>query len=225
MVTQVKTLEFTSLGDYVKDHQYNVSPSTLDEKGWSLADERTSALFAKIKATGVPLKEYVGGKIYRGVLTGLNEAFVIDKATQERLIAEDPRSTELIKPFLAGRDLKRYQTLAFDKYLIFTRHGVNIKDYPAIEQYLHQYKEKLMPKPRDWKGDGWNGRKPGAYQWYEVQDTIDYYDEFEKPKIVYAEIATKGQFTLDSNSYFYDTTAYIMGSDSKYLLGILNSRL
>jgi hypothetical protein len=127
MVTQVKTLEFTSLGNYVKDHQYNVSPSTLDENGWSLADERSSSLFAKIKARGVPLKEYVGGKIYRGVLTGLNEAFVVDKATQERLIAEDPRSAELIKPFLAGRDLKRYQTLAFDKYLIFTRHGVNIK--------------------------------------------------------------------------------------------------
>jgi type I restriction-modification system DNA methylase subunit len=139
-VTQVKTLEFTSLSNYVKDHQYNVSRSTLDDNGWSLDDEKTSALLAKIKAKGVPLKEYVGGKIYRGVLTGLNEAFVIDKTTRERLIAEDAKSEELIKPFLAGRDIKRYQTRAFEKYLIFTRHGVNIKDYPAIERHLHQYK-------------------------------------------------------------------------------------
>jgi len=123
MVTQVKTLEFTSLGDYVKDHQYNVSLSTLDEKGWSLDNERTSTLFAKIKARGVPLKEYVGGKIYRGVLTGLNEAFVIDKTTRERLIDEDARSAELIKPFLAGRDIKRYELPANDKYLILMPRG------------------------------------------------------------------------------------------------------
>jgi type II restriction/modification system DNA methylase subunit YeeA len=204
MVTQVKTLEFTSLGDYVKDHQYNVSPSTLDEKGWSLADERTSALFAKIKAMGVPLKEYVGGKIYYGIKTGLNEAFVIDKATKERLIAEDARSEELIKPFLAGREIKRYELPTNDKYLIlmprgWTREKSNDskdafgwlrQNYPAIANHLLPFAEAAQKR-----------YDKGEY-WWELR-ACDYYDEFEKPKIVYAEIATKGQFTLDSNEDSY----------------------
>ena len=108
-VTQVKTLDFQNLGDYVKENHYSVNQSALDDNGWSLADENTQALLGKINSKGVPLSEYVSGKIYYGIKTGLNEAFVIDKATRERLIAEDPRSAELIKPFLAGRDIKRYR--------------------------------------------------------------------------------------------------------------------
>ena len=84
-----------------------------------------------------------------------------------------------------------------------------------------------MPRPKDWQGDKWEGRKPGAYQWYEIQDTIDYYEEFEKPKIVYAEIASRGQFTLDKDNKYYDTTAYIISCNDNlmYLIGLLNSKL
>ena len=108
-VTQVKTLNFQSLNDYVKENHYSVNQLALDDNGWSLTNEGTQALLDKLKGAGVPLGEYVSGKIYRGVLTGLNEAFVIDAQTRERLIAEDPKSLELIKPFLAGRDIKRYE--------------------------------------------------------------------------------------------------------------------
>jgi type II restriction/modification system DNA methylase subunit YeeA len=226
-VTQVKTLDFHNLSDYVKENHYSVNQATLDDSGWSLADEKTLSLLNKIKAKGVPLGEYVQGKIYYGIKTGLNEAFVIDKATRARLIAEDAKSAELIKPFLAGRDIKRYEQPKSDKYLIFTRHGVNIDDYAAIKEHLGQFKNRLMPKPKDWNGKEWNGRKPGHYQWYEIQDKIDYYLEFEKPKIVYAEIASRGQFTLEMDNCYYDTTAYIISSnnDLTYLIGLLNSRL
>ena len=78
-VTQVKTLDFQNLSDYVKENHYSVNQLALDDKGWSLADERTQALLTRLKASGVPLSEYVSGKIYRGILTGLNEAFVIDE--------------------------------------------------------------------------------------------------------------------------------------------------
>jgi len=224
-VTQVETLEFSDLGAYVEEHQYAVNQDELDDGGWALVDEQTRAVLDKLRKTGIPLGEYVDGKIYRGVLTGLNEAFVINSSTRDKLIAEDPKSAELIKPFLAGRDIKRYQLLQTDKHLIFTRIGVNIKEYLAIESYLKQFKEKLMPKPKDWSGEKWQGRKPGSYKWYEIQDSIDYYIEFEKTKIIYAEIAAKGQFTLDLDCYYSDTTSYIIGSDSRYLLGILNSKL
>ncbi len=84
---------------------------------------------------------------------------------------------------------------------------------------------ELTPKPKEWKGKDWKGRKPGNYKWYEIQDTIDYYEQFENPKIIYPEISINGQFTLDKNKFYSKTTTYIIGTDSLFLLGILNSKV
>ena len=224
-VTQVKTLSFESLESYIHDNHYTISHASLDNGGWSLSDDRTQTLLDKLKAKGVPLGEYVQGKIYRGVKTGLNEAFVIDEETKTRLIAEDPKSAELIKPFLAGRDIKRYQAPISDKYLIFTRRGINIQEYPAIEKHLLQFKERLMPKPKDWQGSVWKGRKGGAYKWYEIQDTIDYYKEFEREKILCPEIANGARFTLDTDGFYANNKIFLMPGAPRYLLGLLNSKL
>ena len=225
-MTRVTTLDFNNLKAYVGEHRYEVEQTTLNDDGWSLVDKPTQELLNRLCKTGVPLGDYVQGKIYYGIKTGLNEAFVIDSKTRDRLIAEDPKSSEIIKPFLAGRDIKRYQPLHSDQYLIFTRRGINIKDYPAIEAYLLSFKDRLMPKPKDWKGQNWKGRKPGAYEWYEIQDTIDYYAEFEKPKIVLPDISMRGNFMLDDMGGFScANTAYLICSASRYLLGVLNSSL
>ena len=226
--TQVKTLNFNDLGEYVNENGYKVNQLTLDDSGWSLADEATQALLDKLKGKGVPLGEYVGGKIYRGILTGLNEAFVIDAQTRERLIAEDPKSEELIKPFLAGRDIKRYQQPVNDKYLILIPRGwtreksSNAKDalgwlkgnYPSVANHLLPFAQAAGKR-----------YDKGEY-WWELR-ACDYYNEFEKQKIVYAEIASKGQFTLDNGYKYYDTTAYIISCDDDlmYLIGLLNSKL
>lgn len=221
----VQTLDFPDgLHAYLHEHEFEVQVSGLQDSGWTLSNQAVQQLLDKLRQAGKPLGEYVEGKIYRGVLTGLNEAFVIDAATRERLIAEDPKSAEVIKPFLAGRDIKRYQAPKSDKYLIFTRRGIQIEEYPAILNYLTAFKERLTPKPKDWKGD-WAGRKEGTYKWYEIQDSVDYWREFEKPKIQFAEIAINCQFNIDTFDQFCDTTAYILGSDSYFLLGILNSKL
>ncbi len=223
---QVETLDYPDLTGYVKAHSYLVNQAALDDGGWSLADEGTQRLLLKIKGAGVPLGEYVEGKIYRGILTGLNAAFVIDEATRERLIAEDPRSAEVIKPFLAGRDVKRYLTPDPAKFLILfekgwtDRHAGSVSDkwdwlkdtYPAITSHLELFSEK--GERRYDKGD----------YWWELR-ACDYYQEFERPKIMYAEIATRGQFTIDDGNHYSDTTSYIIGSNSPYLVGILNSRL
>jgi hypothetical protein len=195
-VTQAKTLDFQDLGEYVREDRYSVNQNALDDEGWSLADERTQALINKLCENGLALDDYVGTEVHYGIKTGLNEAFVIDGQTRETLIAENPKSLELIRPFLAGREIKRYQLPVAEMYLIFTRHGVNIDEYPAIKQYLVQFKDRLMPRPKDWKGGEWAGRKPGAYQWYEIQDTVDYYLEFEKPKIMYLVFQVKPAFTF-----------------------------
>lgn len=88
-----------------------------------------------------------------------------------------------------------------------------------------KYKDQLEPRPKDVPSIDWDGRKPGSYEWYEIQDTIDYYEEFEKQKIIWAEIATHSQFTLDADNLYLDTTGFMMQSKSKSLLGILNSKL
>ncbi|MBL0036295.1 MAG: Eco57I restriction-modification methylase domain-containing protein [Flavobacteriales bacterium] len=223
-VCEVKTLDFERLGDYVKANTRKLDQGGLDDSGWSLASVAEQKLYKKLMGMGTPLGEYVGGKIYRGVLTGLNEAFVIDADTRRSLIKADKRSAELIKPFLAGRDIKRYQSPTTDKYLIFTRRGIDIDRYPAIKAHLGAFKKQLMPKPKDHKGD-WGGRKPGPYKWYEAQDTVAYYEEFDKPKIMWAEIALRGQFVLEPGSLYLDTTAFFIPSNELWLLGVLNSKL
>ena len=181
-----KTLDFQSLEEYVKDNFDIVQKSSLDDGGWNLAGEKEQKLLKKIQNAGVPFGEYVKGKVYRGVLTGLNEAFIIDKATRDRLIEEDKRSAEIIKPFLAGRDIKRYEPPKSGKYLIlfprgFTnRRGNNPKNawrwlqenYPAIADHLEPFKTKA--EKRADKGEFW----------WELR-ACDYYEEFEKNKIIF----------------------------------------
>jgi hypothetical protein len=222
-VTKVTTLHFENLHDYVKDNSFPIVRASLDDNGWALVSEKSQLLMNKIQSLGIPLVDYVKGKIYRGVLTGLNKAFVIDAETRDRLIEEDVKSEEVIKPFLLGKDIKRYEPLKKGRFLIFTRRGIDINQYPAIKEYLSAFREKLIPKPKDWKGDNWKGRKPGSYKWYEIQDAIDYYAEFEKPKIIYPNICKKPEFTFDESSFYTNQKCFIIPSLDKYLLGILNS--
>ena len=224
-VTKASTLKFPSLDEYVRDNQYQVNQKTLSDKGWALTDQRTYKLLQKIISKGIPLGKYVGEKIYRGVLTGLNKAFVIDEEAKKRLIKKDPKSAELIKSFLIGRDIKKYQRAESNTYLIFARRGINIKKFPSISNYLSQFKYQLMPRPTNWKGAKWPGRKPGRYKWYEIQDSVDYYKDFEKPKIIWGNLCIESPFTLDLNGYYINAPSCFIASGDLYLLGLINSSL
>jgi hypothetical protein len=221
----VKRLADLDIEALVRTEGMEVAFSSLTDSGWTLTGGAEQRLLEKLRKTGTPLGEYVGGKIYRGILTGLNEAFVIDAATRERLIAQDPKSAEIIKPFLLGRDVKRYRPLLNKHYLIFTRRDVDIKAYPAIEEYLGRFKEQLTPKPKDGTGGSGPGRKPGAYQWYEIQDTVDYWKEFEKPKIIIPAIVQKGSYAFDAEGFYSNDKTTIIAMDDLYLLGLLNSKV
>jgi hypothetical protein len=224
-VTIVKALSFHSLSEYVASNFSLLDQTKFSDEGWSLSDSNVQNLFSKLSQNSISLNKFVNGKIFRGVLTGLNEAFVIDSITREKLISEDPKSAEIIKPFLAGRDIKRFKINWQNKYLIFTRHGIEIKKYPAIYKYLSQYKERLMPKPKNFTGTNWIGRKPGSYQWYEIQDSIDYYQEFEKPKIIYPNICKQPEFSVDTGNFYSNQKSFIISFFDLYLLGILNSKI
>jgi predicted type IV restriction endonuclease len=226
VAANVNTLSFPNLNDYMKNHSFQVNPKYLNDSGWALSDEKNQLLLNKLKSVGKPFREYIKNKIYIGLKTGLNKAFVIDFKTRKKIISEDPKSVELIKPILFGREIKRYQFPQERKYLILIPKGWTKKQYkeqkdawawfkkkyPVIADYLFPYAEEA--KKRTDKGD----------YWWELR-ACDYYEEFKKTKIIYSEIATKGQFTLDKSLMFCDMTAYILGTDSNYLLGILNSKL
>lgn len=190
----------------------------LSEEGWSLQSVEVLRLLEKIRNAGTPLGELVEGRFYRGVLTGFNEAFIIDEARRQELIAADPKSEEIIKPFLRGKDVKRWRVDWAGLYLIFTRRGININKYPAIKAHLAPYKNRLMPGVE-------GGRKPGPYEWYEIQDSIAYYEEFEKPKIVYPDICEKPEFSFDESGAFLANTLYLLPTENYSMVGLLNSSL
>ncbi len=225
-VANINTLDFANLTDYVQTISKTIDKTQLSNTNWQLSSNTEQQLLNKIKQLSQPLKEFVNGEIYRGVLTGLNEAFIINEATRNNLIAQDKNSANIIKPFLAGKDLKRYQTPTANKYLIFTRRGIDILQYPAILNYLTAFKERLMPKPKDYTGDKWQGRKEGKYKWYEIQDAVDYYEKFEKPKIMWPGISAEiTAFAFDEQNLYGNDNTHLIITSSKFVLGLLNSKL
>jgi len=221
----IPDLNFPDLSQYTCNLEFEVDLSALSDNRWLLVNVREQELIKKLSLIGTTLSKYAGGSIYRGVVTGLNDAFVIDAETREKLIREHTSSADIIKPFLTGKDVKRYKKLEPIKYLIFTRRGTDIHKYPAVKRYLLKYKDRLIPKPPGWKGAKWVGRKPGTYKWYEIQDTIEYYKQFDVPKIIYPNICKSPEYTFDTNGFYTNQKCFIIATSDKYLLGLLNSSL
>jgi adenine-specific DNA-methyltransferase len=201
-----------------RQQSFPLSQASLRSDGWQLESRVKLKLLERIRNTGTPLGDYVKGRFYRGVVTGLNEAFVIDRTTRDQLIAEHASSAEIIKPFLRGRDVKRWRVEPQDLWLLFTRRGIDIKKYPAIHKHLLAFKKRLMPGMPD-------GRKPGSYEWYEIQDNTAYWKEFEHPKILYPDIARNCEFAIDSSGLYPDCTLFLIPEGSLFLAGILNSNI
>ena len=226
VVSQAESLNFQSLTEHIESKRRHIDVTSLDDTGWQLRDEREKKLFDKLMAIGVPLKNYVAGKILFGIKTGLNEAFIIDSETRKHLIKQDKSSNTLIKPIIWGREIKRYAPLTTKKFLIFIPKGFTNKkgnnprwawrwfreNYPAIANHLEQF-VKPAQKRRD-QGD----------YWWELR-ACDYYHDFEMPKIIFPDIASHMQATFDTSNLFGEATAFIIPKADKYLLALLNSRL
>ena len=201
---------------------FTMPVNALKPEGWNLERPEVLALMEKLRKAGTPLGEYVKGRFYYGIKTGLNEAFAIDEKTRDQLIAEDLKSEELIKPWLRGRDIKKWKAEWAGLYVIFTRRGTDIEKYPAIKKHLEQYREDLEPKKSSHQE---RGRKPGSYNWFDIQDNIAYHKEFEQPKIIWGNLATKPKFAFDASSHYISAPANIIPTDDLYLLAVLNSPL
>ena len=218
-VQRVPLLKLTSLdkasdlGLEVKENSLTIEIKKEDDT-WQLRSIEEKNIFEKLKNNTVPLGQYVDNSIYYGIKTGFNDAFVIDNVTKERLCKEDASSIELIKPLLRGKDIHRYIYSWENLWIIFTRHGVDINKYPAVLSYLKQFQNQLEPGI---------GRKPGPYKWFEIQDNIVYFREFQKPKIIWGNLATKASFTYDDKNFYLTNPSSILAPADKWLLAILNS--
>jgi ribosomal protein L30E len=205
---------------------FSLRQSSLAADGWRLVGHTTESLLAKLRSNGTPLGEYVQRRFYYGIKTGYNEAFVIDGKKRAELIAADPRSAEVIKPFLRGRDVKRWKATQQDLWLIFTRSGIDINSFPAIKAHLAQFRTKLEPKPANWPDSKqWEGRKGGSYHWYEIQDNIAYWQEFEQPKIIYPDIYEHQSFAIDQSGALGANTLYFIPTKERWLCSLLNSQV
>lgn len=178
----------------------------------------------------LPLSNLLSDSIFRGVTTGFNNAFVVDVETYRQLVMQDPKSTELLKPYIRGEDLRRWYHDNPNLYLIFTRRGTQIDHYPAIKAYLEQFRERLEPRPKDWDSSvAWPGRKPGNYEWFEIQDSVDYFQAFVNPRIHSTKISLYPTFSLNEDVLFASNTSYVLPIEDlevgKFLLALLNSKL
>ncbi len=227
---RVHSLDFNSLGEYVAEHGYSIPAKQLDVEGWTVRSEAELTAFDKIMKAGQPLGKYVKEKIFYGIKTGFNEAFELDYEQRSALIAESPACKRLIKPFLGGQNIRRYRIEDAGRFLIVLPNGwtrqqsgqqnLNEKQawnwlhstQPAIAKHLQPFADAL--RKRQDQGEFWWELRP-----------CDYYSYLEAPKLVFPDICKAPRFTLDTNGIYLSNTAYCLGTDDRYLLGILNSRL
>ncbi|MFH1469604.1 MAG: N-6 DNA methylase [Pseudomonadota bacterium] len=209
--------------EYVRANERPVPQARLGRDAWSLGSDRVELLMAKLRERGVPLAEYAGRGPVRGVLTGFNEAFLIDDATRARLVREDARSAEVLHKFLRGANVDRWAAEWDGQWMIFARRGIDISQYPAVLRHLEGYRAQLEPRPADYAGKDWPGRKPGRYAWYEIQDAVDYWADFLKPKIVYQEIQFHPCYAFDDTGLFLNNTAWVLPTTDMWICAVLNS--
>ncbi len=221
----MKTLNLTSKPQIsaINDEDW-VILSDLTDSNWIILPPEEVAIKEKIERLGTPLKEW-DIKINRGILTGYNRAFIIPEQKKDELINEDPKSAELLKPILRGRDIKPYKAEFADLWLINTHNGfrsnegevvppVDINDYPAVKNHLDYYYHKLEPRYDQ-------GVTP-----YNLRNCA-YLEDFEKEKILFQEMVQHSCYAYDkSNGYFcVDTGRIISGDNLTPLTIIMNSKL
>ncbi len=213
---------------------------------WVILSPIEQSIKRKIEAVGTPLKDW-DIQINYGIKTGYNDAFIISTEKREEILSncqteeERKRTAELIRPILRGRDIKRYGYEWANLWLIATfpsRH-YDIGDYPAVKQYLLSYGVERLEqsgKIHNINGEVIKSRKKTNNKWFETQDSISYWEDFNRPKVVYMEIQTDNPeegypfpcYSYDDKKCVVLNTAYIMSgetTDPRYVLGILNSRL
>ena len=217
--------------DYIRQHGNSIS-FPANGQSWVILSDIEKRIKDKIEKIGKPLKDWEIN-IYRGVLTGCNDAFIIDRDKRDELIKNDHKSDEIIYPILRGRDIKRYSYEFAEQYIIatFPSKKYDIDEYPAVRDYLLEYgKYKLEQSGK------LGARKKTKNKWFETQDPIAYWDDFSKQKIIYPDIMRMPRnknllndypyFYLDKQEFYAEATNFIMtGSNLELIFSFLVSEI
>jgi type I restriction-modification system DNA methylase subunit len=235
---------FDRITQIVAERGQRILQSELKPNGWRLESPAVLRLLEKLRKAGTPLGEYVNGRFYRGILTGLNEAFVINRTTHDRLIREHKSAAEILKPFLRGRDVKRWRIDFAEQYLIKIESSENkdhpwsgkpqneaekifAKSYPSIYRHLQSLRDIKLEKP-DARGcrnklEQLKRRDDQGKFFWELRSCI-YWQEFEESKIVIPAIASDVEYAADYGKHFSnDKTSICVTTKPNYPLGLLNS--
>ena len=187
--------------------------AALGAGSWELENPALRALRDKIRTGRKTLKDVYGSPLY-GIKTGLNAAFVINTATKDRLCAQDPKSADLLKPFLEGKDLKRWRAEPRALWLIYIpKNRIDIDDYPALRDWLLPFRDKLE-------------KRATKQEWFELQQAQEAYaPHFAAPKISYPHFSQGRKFSFEPDGFFSNDKTYLIPSADKALLALLNSTL
>jgi hypothetical protein len=199
---------------------------SLGATAWELDPDDVIALRETLSARGTPLSKYPNGRILRGVLTGLTEAFVLDDQTRHQIVEADPKSAEVIRPFVQGTHLRPWYVETSEQFLIELRSSANFSwpwsgrtdtaesifqaTYPAIHSHLIQFRDAAIKR-----------LDQGKF-WWELR-ACGYWDEFRKPKIVWPDISKLPRFSMDTEDNLLGNTGFVIPGSDYYLLGVLSS--
>jgi hypothetical protein len=216
-----------SIAEAVDVDGIDCDASILARPEWRFQPAAVTALFDRIMGCGSSLDEVVAGRIYYGVKTGLNEAFIIDQATRDRLVAADPACAPLLRKMLSGEDLRPWHQQDEGTWLIvmpagFTRKSSGLTDespawawlsehYPALSTHLAQFEQPARK------------RSDQGEFWWELR-SCDYYPAFDLPKIFWPDIAKLPRFSWDDGGAYVNNTGYILPAEP-WMLGVLSSRV
>lgn len=210
------SVRFAELGAALENGEWvdSLSEATGMEE-WRFQSAELTRLFQKLNLAGRELRQAVGDNYYRGITTGLNDAFVINESQFKSLVAADSKSSEILKPMRRGQDLRPWYQNESDEYLVWSYQGIDITQYPAIYGHLISYKEKL--------GNRWEP-KNGQCEWYELRP-CSYYDKFDTLKIIWPDISKLPRFSWNETGDYLNNTGFFISNASWHLLALLQSRV
>lgn len=222
-------VDITAFPNYVKENKRAIAIQTLSETSWAFESDAVMKIKEKVEAQGTPLKDW-DIKINRGILTGLNEAFVIDGVKRKELIDADPKCEDLIKPLLRGRDIQKYNADFEDLWVIgtFPAKKIDIEIYPSLKKYLTSFGKVIEQSGEKWIENGVkkSARKKTNNKWFETQDSIAYWEDFEKPKMIYPAMTKFLNFVYDEEGYLGNDKIFILtGEQIEWLVCFFNSKL
>lgn len=227
---QVKGISIENRFDisFLKDDEL-IPMQDVNDDAWVVLDEADLKIAKAFEKNGKVLKDWEI-KINFGIKTGLNEAFIIDQAKRDELVAEDPKADQIIRPILKGREIERYYAEWSKDFIIstFPSKDLDINDFPSIKNYLENFQPKLNQTGEEFinaNGEIEKTRKKTVNKWFETQDPIAFQEEFKKEKVIWKRIGSIMRFAYSNEEMFcLDSTCIATGEKIKYLTAVLNSK-